>query len=118
MALLRELLPDAQEKVYPTGWKTIVYSFSGGMKDAMCAVNPQKKYVNLNFGRGVDLKDPKELLEGTGKSIRHVKIKARGCAVAGAREAHQRSFEAGTQQLTGSNGLFWGSRNIGLTPPL
>ncbi len=75
MALLRELLPDAQEKVYPTGWKTIVYSFSGGMKDAMCAVNPQKKYVNLNFGRGVDLKDPKELLEGTGKSIRHVKIR-------------------------------------------
>ena len=32
--------------------------------------------MNLEFWRGTELQDPKSLLEGTGKKLRHVKIKA------------------------------------------
>ena len=72
--LIENLVPDAQEKVY-SGWKTIGYSFDGGMKGQFCAIGPQKAYVNLYFSHGTDLDDPEGLLEGTGKKIRHVKIK-------------------------------------------
>ncbi len=32
--------------------------------------------MNLGFYHGVDLADPDELLEGTGKRLRHVKLKS------------------------------------------
>lgn len=32
------------------------------------------EYINLGFFHGTMLKDPKKLLEGTGKGMRHVKI--------------------------------------------
>jgi hypothetical protein len=31
-------------------------------------------YINLGYIRAVDLSDPKKLLEGTGKGMRHIKI--------------------------------------------
>jgi len=33
-------------------------------------------HVNLGFYRALELKDPKKLLEGTGKNMRHIKIKS------------------------------------------
>jgi hypothetical protein len=38
------------------------------------SIGPQKGYVNLYFMNAVELQDPKGLLEGTGKRLRHVKI--------------------------------------------
>ncbi len=32
-------------------------------------------HVNLAFFRGVELKDPEGLLEGTGRSMRHIKLR-------------------------------------------
>ena len=72
--LVTDLVPDAKEKVYG-GWKTIGYSFSGGMKDVICAIGPHSSHVNLVFFRGSELADPQGQLEGTGKKGRHVKIK-------------------------------------------
>ncbi len=37
-------------------------------------IMPKPSYVNLGFFYGVNLSDPKNLLEGTGKMMRHVKI--------------------------------------------
>jgi len=34
-----------------------------------------RDHVNLMFPRGVDLKDPEGLLEGSGKAMRHVKMR-------------------------------------------
>lgn len=34
------------------------------------------RHVNLGFYRGADLADPDGLLEGTGKSLRHVKLRS------------------------------------------
>jgi hypothetical protein len=40
------------------------------------ADNPMRDRVNLNFGDYETLPDPDHLLEGTGKGIRHVKIRS------------------------------------------
>ncbi|MBI2183398.1 MAG: DUF1801 domain-containing protein [Thaumarchaeota archaeon] len=33
-------------------------------------------YINFGFFKGTELSDPKKLLEGTGKGLRHVKIRS------------------------------------------
>ena len=38
-------------------------------------IMPTADHVNLGFYDGVDLEDPNKLLEGTGKRLRHVKIR-------------------------------------------
>ena len=45
-------------------------------KDNICLLVVYRDHVNLMFPRGVDLKDPKGLLEGAGKAMRHVKMRA------------------------------------------
>ncbi len=46
------------------------------VKDAAFAyVNAFKAHVNVGFFRGAELADPMGLLEGTGKYMRHVKIR-------------------------------------------
>jgi hypothetical protein len=72
--LITELLPNAKETVY-AGWKVVWYSLSGGMKDGIVGIHPQKNHVNLIFLRGNELKDPDNLLEGTGRKGRHIKIR-------------------------------------------
>lgn len=44
------------------------------MKDQFTAIELLKKRVNLEFPQGVELSDSDNLLEGTGKRFRHVKI--------------------------------------------
>jgi hypothetical protein len=41
---------------------------------AFAYVNVFKAHVNVGFFRGAELADPKGLLEGTGKFMRHVKL--------------------------------------------
>jgi hypothetical protein len=41
---------------------------------AFAYVNAFKAHVNVGFFRGAELADPKRLLEGTGKVMRHVKL--------------------------------------------
>ncbi len=68
-AVVRKLAPDAEEKVHPA-WKTIAY----GHARKFCAISPHTAWVNLQFHAGASLPDPSALLEGTGKSMRHVKL--------------------------------------------
>jgi hypothetical protein len=42
---------------------------------AFCYVNVFTAHVNIGFFQGTELPDPDRLLEGTGKYMRHVKIK-------------------------------------------
>jgi hypothetical protein len=65
---------SAVEKVYP-GWKVIGYGASTAMKDMVVGISPATAHVSLNFMRGAELSDPKGLLEGAGKTGRHVKIR-------------------------------------------
>ena len=70
--LILSLVPEAEPKIY-TGWGVIDFQL-GGKRDFL-SIGPQKKYVNLYFMKGVELSDPQGLLEGTGKILRHVKIR-------------------------------------------
>lgn len=45
------------------------------MKDNICLIVVYRAHANLLFPRGVDLKDPGRLLEGSGKAMRHVKMR-------------------------------------------
>ena len=42
--------------------------------DNVCNIMVTGSWVDLGFFRGVDLKDPKGLLEGSGRGMRHVKV--------------------------------------------
>ena len=46
------------------------------MTDGYAYIMPMRGYINLGFYQGAQLSDPKRLLEGTGKSLRHVKIRS------------------------------------------
>jgi hypothetical protein len=46
------------------------------MTDGYAYIMPKRDYVNLGFYQGALLADPKQLLEGSGKGLRHVKIRS------------------------------------------
>ena len=46
------------------------------MSEGYCYILPYKSWVNLGFYRGAHLPDAEALLEGTGKNMRHVKIRS------------------------------------------
>ena len=74
--LIYEVLPQTVEVVwkqqriagYGTGPKKMSEHFS--------YIGPMKKHVNLGFYYGSELPDPDGLMEGTGKLLRHVKIRS------------------------------------------
>src|SRR5262245_56870682 len=72
--LIFKLVPKVEEKVY-FGWRTISFSLDGKMTGQFCAIGPGRRYVNLYFMQGTSLDDPKRLLGGTGKNMRHVKLR-------------------------------------------
>jgi len=71
--LVLDILPRPNEKTY-FGWGNTWYGTSEKTGDAVFAITPLKAYVSLFFMRGSELSDPDELLQGTGKMLRHVKI--------------------------------------------
>ena len=72
VAFVAAELPGATIKVYAGGWKNV--HFRNG-HDILAAVNPLAAYVNVNLGHATELDDPHGVLEGTGKGIRHVKVR-------------------------------------------
>ena len=46
------------------------------MTDGYAYIMPMRGYVNLGFYQGAVLADPERVLEGTGKALRHVKIRS------------------------------------------
>jgi hypothetical protein len=46
------------------------------MRDLVVGLIPHGRWVNAQFANAVDLPDPAGLLEGTGKRIRHVKLRS------------------------------------------
>ena len=75
---LREMVlaeaPDAAEKAFSGYVLALWYSFSGKFGDAFCHIAIYRGHVNLGFNRGAELDDPKALLLGEGKIIRHLKV--------------------------------------------
>ena len=56
--------------------KVIRYGTDGSkMSGLVFGLMPTKNGVSLGFMHGTSLPDPEKLLEGTGKNLRHVKLK-------------------------------------------
>ena len=73
-ALVASITPDADENL-KTGWKVIWFGFGPRMPAQFAVVMPTKTHVGLGLAHGAELRDPKRRLEGTGKRIRHVKLR-------------------------------------------
>jgi len=76
---LREIVleeaPDASESIYQVYTVAIWFGFSGKMKDMFCYITTHAAHVNLGFPRGASLPDPNRVLEGKGKTMRHIKFR-------------------------------------------
>jgi len=74
--IVLELLPESHETLY-AGWKNFTYGIgeSRSDKDLIVYIAPFKDSVNLGFYRGTNLPDKKKLLKGTGKLLKHIKLK-------------------------------------------
>jgi hypothetical protein len=70
--LVRDAIPGATETFYHGA---LEYGPNGSRSDRILYIAPQNGYVNLGFFFGVGTPDPTGLLEGSGKRMRHVKIK-------------------------------------------
>lgn len=69
MAFVRKQVPGVTESINPWGIPT--FSYHGELAYFMV----HAAHVTFGFHRGAALPDPQDLLEGTGKSMRHVKIR-------------------------------------------
>jgi Domain of unknown function (DU1801) len=45
------------------------------IKDCICSINVFVKHVTLAFHRGTDLEDATGMLQGTGKAMRHIRLR-------------------------------------------
>jgi hypothetical protein len=68
-----DALPDATEILYHGA---LGYGPTASGFDLILYVAPQNGYANLGFYHGAGVPDPTGLLEGSGKRMRHVKIKS------------------------------------------
>jgi hypothetical protein len=73
LSSLRAVLPDAVESA--EGGE-IGLGFDSGYRGLVFTISPQRSYVNVGVAGGASLDDPDDLLEGTGKVHRHLKIRA------------------------------------------
>ncbi len=70
---IRQRLPGAVELVYDNyNALAVAFSPSDRRADIVLSVTLYPRWVSLFFTRGVELPDPKRLLKGSGKAIRHV----------------------------------------------
>jgi hypothetical protein len=67
--LIQEVVPEVTETVNPWGIPT--FELNG----PMCYFMVATKHITFGFTRGTSLADPQGLLAGTGKNMRHVKLR-------------------------------------------
>lgn len=76
---LRTLVAAVMPEVVEVPWPRMrMASYGVGPKkksEHFCYISVQKEDVNLGFYYGAELPDPEALLQGTGKLLRHVKIR-------------------------------------------
>ncbi len=74
-ALIIEVYPGVVEVPWP---KQKIIGYGVGpkkMSQHFCYIGAFKAHVNLGFYYGADLPDPLGLMDGTGKKLRHIKLK-------------------------------------------
>src|SRR5262250_3257636 len=69
-ALVKKAVAGCEE--YVNSWKIPTFDLNG----PLCFYMVAKEHVVFGFMRGAILRDPAKLLEGTGKYLRHVKLRS------------------------------------------
>ena len=76
---LRQLVASLDEGFYEVVWpKLKIASFGVGpkkMTQHYAYIAVQSSHINLGFYHGASLRDPAGLLDGSGKELRHIKIR-------------------------------------------
>ena len=67
--------PEPVEQI-DFGNRLLAIGRSMKMRDLMFAIIPHTAHVNLQLADGVDLPNPDGRIEGTGKRIRHIKVRS------------------------------------------
>lgn len=68
-ALVKSSAPGIEEDIK---WGKPWYSKDG----YICYISASKSHITFGFAKGARLNDPRGLLEGTGKGMRHVKVRS------------------------------------------
>ena len=74
-ATIHAEFPDAVEQV-DFGNRLIAFGRSMKIRGLLFAIIAHASWVNLQLADGAELPDPDGLIEGTGKRIRHVKVRS------------------------------------------
>ena len=75
-SLVLEEMAPCYENIYDAyNAVAIGYGSSDRLQDGVFHIAVYANHVNLGFNHGATLDDPKQLLQGTGKSVRHIIIK-------------------------------------------
>lgn len=74
-ATVKSAMPDVVEQV-DFGNGLLAFGRSMAMRDLLFAIIPHKSHVNLQLADGADLPNADGSIEGTGKRIRHVKVRS------------------------------------------
>jgi hypothetical protein len=69
-----KLAVECSELIYETYCISNAFSFTGKQGQGFLHIATYANHVNLVFDRGTELEDPEELLQGTGKRIRHIRL--------------------------------------------
>jgi len=74
-ALVFEEASDSSELIYDA-YNAVAsgYTFTGRPSDAFIHIAVYAKWVNLGFNRGSQLQDPFNMLQGSGRWVRHIRI--------------------------------------------
>jgi len=73
--VLKELAPCYESIWDAYNAVALGYGPTGRLKDDVCHIAVYAKHVNLGFNQGAHLADPRGILQGAGKRIRHLTIK-------------------------------------------
>lgn len=73
--MIREALPESEEKIYGGLMVAQVLYGIGGPAKVICGIQPDKIQCRLFLHNVADVKLPGIKIEGTGKHARHVKVK-------------------------------------------
>src|SRR3954466_2461268 len=78
-AVIPGALPDVVVQ-YDPGNGLLAFGRSMKMRDLLFALIPHAGWVNLQLADGALLPNPERLIEGTGKKIRHIKVRSADAA--------------------------------------
>jgi hypothetical protein len=73
--VVREAFPDAVE-TFDRADGLLAIGTGRSMRDFSFAIIPHKSHVNLQLADGATLPNPDGRIEGTGKRVRHVKVRS------------------------------------------